>query len=975
MTLRLNEVKHGFKLIEEREIKEISSKAYVFEHEKSGARLIKIDNDDDNKVFSIGFRTPPEDSTGLTHILEHSVLCGSRKFNTKEPFVELLKGSLNTFLNAMTYPDKTIYPVASRNEKDYFNLMDVYMDAVLYPNIYKHPEIFMQEGWHYNIEEPKDELTYNGVVYNEMKGAYSSPESLMYRMVTKTVLPDTPYKEASGGDPEVIPDLTYEKFVNYHKKYYHPSNSYILLYGDGQLEKELKFLNENYLSDFDKIDVKSSIPTQKPFESLKEHSFEYGISEEDTLEDKTYLNLNFVVGKADEGELALAFEILTHMLLKTPAAPLKKALLDNGIGKAVSGEYSGSTKQPILTIVAKNCNEKDKDRFKEVVYSTLQELVDKGIDKETIEASINRIEFELREGEYDGYPKGLIHYTRIMDSWLYEGDPFVHLEYDKYFESIKSALKTNYFEALIKKYILDNKHSSFIILKPKKGLNEEKQKALKDKLDRVKNTLSEVEIKTLIDKCKALKERQNTADTEEALASIPMLSIEDIDRKAEILPLEERNLGGVKVLYHKLFTNKISYLNLYFNCKGLISEDVVYVRFLADILGKLDTKNYNYGNLSNKININTGGIAYSPVSYSLNGKEGEYTPYLLINLKTLLSKLEDGVDLLGEIIQNTVFDKEDRLLQIIKEIRSRIEGRLIDNGHRLALRKILAYCTEKGKYDEITLGLTYYQFLCDLEDNFDSKKSDIISKLKVSSEAIFNKNNLVISYSSEEEDYDVLEKIVPKLLSYLGVANISKDRFDFGEMVTNEGLLTQGNVQYVAKGGNFIKKGFSYHGSLNVLETISGFDYLWNNVRVKGGAYGVFANFRRDGGAYIVSYRDPNIKETIKVYDEMKDYLNNFTSNEREMTKYIIGTVRKLDYPLTTASKAEVSSANYFSNITSEDIQRERDEVLKTDDKTIRSFAPLVESVMNEDLICVVGNENKIKENKELFNTLEKVIK
>ncbi|WP_160672816.1 insulinase family protein [Clostridium sp. C8-1-8] len=975
MTLKINEVLHGFKLKDAKELKEISSKAYVFEHEKSGAKLIKIENDDDNKVFSIGFRTPPEDSTGLTHILEHSVLCGSRKFNTKEPFVELLKGSLNTFLNAMTYPDKTIYPVASRNEKDYFNLMDVYMDAVLYPNIYKYPEIFMQEGWHYNIENFKDDLAYNGVVYNEMKGAYSSPESLLYRMVNKTVLPDTPYKESSGGDPEFIPDLSYEQFLNFHKKYYHPSNSYILVYGDGDLDKELGFLDQNYLKDFDRVEVDSDIPTQKAFEKLSENEFEYGVSEEDSLEDKTYLNLNFVIGNAEEGELALAFEILAHMLLKTPAAPLKKALLDNGIGKAISGEYSGSIKQPVFSIIAKNCNEGDKEKFKNIVFSTLEQLCNNGIDKETIEASINRIEFELREGEYDGYPKGLIHYTRIMDSWLYGGDPFVHLQYDNYLENIKVALKEDYFEKLIRKYILENKHSSFIMLKPKKNLNEEKQKALKDKLTDIKKSFSEEQINELINKCKNLKERQNAPDTEEALASIPMLSIDDIDRKAEILPLEERNINGVKVLYHKLFTNKIAYLNLYFNSDALNSDDVVYVRFLADILGKLDTENYDYGTLSNKININTGGIAYSPVSYSINGDPDNFNPYLLINLKTLLNKLEDGVELLGEIIKNTVYDKEDRLLQLIKEIRSRIEGRLIDNGHRLALRKILSYCTEKGKYDEITLGLSYYEFLCKLEDSFSTEKKDIISKLKEVSKALFNKNNLIISYSSEEEDYKTLEHVTPKLVSYLEESDIDARVFSFGEIVTNEGLLTQGNVQYVAKGGNYIKKGFSYNGALNVLETISGFDYLWNNVRVKGGAYGVFANFRRDGGAYIVSYRDPNLKETIKIYDDMKDYLNNFTSNEREMTKYIIGTIRKLDYPLTTASKSEVAVANYLSNITAEDIQRERDEVLKADEKVIRSFAPLVQCVMEQDLICVVGNENKIKENKELFNTLEKVIK
>lgn len=974
MKLDINNNYNGFKVIEERELREINAKGYVFEHEKSGARLIKILSDDDNKVFSIGFRTPPNDSTGLPHILEHSVLCGSRKFDTKEPFVELLKGSLNTFLNAMTFPDKTIYPVASRNEKDFFNLMDVYLDAVLYPSIYKYPEIFMQEGWYYNLESKDGELTYNGVVYNEMKGAYSSPDSLLYRNVPKTLFPNTAYRESSGGDPEVIPELTYKNFIEFHKKYYHPSNSYILLYGNGDLTKELQFINENYLKDFDKINVDSEIKTEKPFDAIKEHEFTYGISEDDSLENKTYLNLNFVVGEAKDSELYLAFEILTHLLLKTPAAPIKKALLDKGIGKAISGEFNCSIKQPIFSIIAKGCNLEQKEEFKNVVFSTFRDLVEKGIDKELIEASINKTEFELREGDFEGYPKGLVYYIRMMDSWLYEGDPFSNLQYNNLFDKIKEALKSNYFEQLIEKYILSNSHSSLIVLKPEKGANEKKATQLKEKLNNIKASLSEKELEEIIERGKKLKERQGTPDSPEKLAVIPLLSLDDIDKKAEVLPLEEKEEDGVKMLYHQLATNKIAYLNLYFNTKTVPQSLIHYIRLLSDILGKISTSSYDYGTLSNQINIHTGGIAYNPTSYSISGKQGEFNPYFIINVKALMSNLKKAGELIAEIIKNSNFDDNKRLFQLVKEIKARIEGRLIDNGHRIALRKVLSYCSSKGAYDEELLGLSYYTFLSRLEKEFEEKREEIISNLKNTAQSIFNKNNIIVSFSCDKEEYINIKEVLPIILNSLGSDKLSYREYNFNLGHKNEGLLTQGNVQYVAKGGNYLDNGHKYGGGLNVLESILGFDYLWNNVRVKGGAYGVFANFRRDGGAYIVSYRDPSIKETLKVYDGIEDYLNQFKADEREMSKYIIGTIRKLDHPLTNSMKGEVATSYYLSNITQDDVQKEREEVLSVEVNTIRNFAPLVGDLMKQNYICVLGNEGKLKENSDIFNELKKVI-
>ena len=974
IAMEINQVYEGFKLEQIVELNEISSKGYLFTHEKSNGKLMKIQNDDDNKVFSIGFRTPPEDSTGVAHILEHSVLCGSRKFDTKEPFVELLKGSLNTFLNAMTFPDKTIYPVASRNEKDFFNLMDVYLDAVLYPNIYKHEEIFMQEGWHYKLEDKNSPLVYNGVVYNEMKGAYSSPDSILYRKVPETLFPTTTYKYSSGGDPKEIPNLTYEKFLDFHRKYYHPSNSFIMLYGNGDLNKELKFINHNYLNDFDKISIDSEIKTQKAQKEMVEKQHFYGISKEDNLKDKTFLSMNYVIGESTDRDLSLAFEVLDHLLLTTPAAPLKKALIDNGIGNAISGSFNNSIKQPIFSITAKGANDADKEKFKRVINNTLSELVEKGIDKTLIEASINKLEFQLREGDFEGYPKGLIYYMRVMESWLYGGNPFTHLQYDEAFKNIKKGLTTDYFEKLIEKYLLNNTHSSLVMLSPVRGQNEKDEDELVNKLEKIKASMSESEIENIISRCEKLKERQSTPDTKEALESIPLLSLKDIDKNAERLPLEETEHDGLKVLYHKIHTNKIGYVNLYFNTKAIEQENIQYIRLLSDVLGKINTKNYDYGTLSNLININVGEVYYNPISYSLKDKSDGFTPLFTGNIKVLSHNFSKALELISETISNTNFDDENRLLQLIKEIKARTESSLINNGHRIAMRRAISYVGSKGYYDEQIFGLSYYKFLCNLEKEFENNKNNIISNLKQTSSKIFNKNNLIIGFTGDEEDYNLFKESINKITDNLSKEELKYNEYKFNLEMKNEGLLTQGNVQYVAKAGDFKKDGFKYSGAFEVLESILGYDYLWNNVRVKGGAYGVFADFRRNGNSCIVSYRDPNIKETLDVYDSIGAYLKDFNCSDREMQKYIIGTIRKLDQPLSNSSKGDFSDMYYFAGITHEDLQREREEVINTNVDTIRGFKPLVDSVMSQGYICTLGNENKIIENKNIFKNLIKVI-
>lgn len=973
MKLEKGKIYNGFKLLEIKNIKEIEAEALLFEHEKIKAGLIKIISDDDNKVFSIGFKTPPKDSTGVAHILEHSVLCGSRKFDVKEPFVELLKGSLNTFLNAMTYPDKTVYPVASRNEKDFFNLMDVYLDAVLYPNIYKHEEIFMQEGWHYNLENKDDNLTYNGVVYNEMKGAYSSAESLLFRSIPGSLYPSTTYAISSGGDPEEIPQLTYKDFLDFHKKYYHPSNSYMFLYGNGDLEKELSFINDEYLSNFEKKDVDSEINVEVPFDKMAELELFYGIGKDEKEEGKSFYSLNFSIGEAIDSEKYLAFEILAYLLLRTTAAPIKKALIDAGIGKAVSGDYDNCIKQPCFTIYVKNANKDDKDKFKNIVFDTLKDLVKNGIDKELIEASINRVEFELREGDFGSYPKGLIYYLKSMDSWLYGGDPFTHLEYEPILEKIKTALTGNYFEELIEKYMINNTHSSIVSLYPKKGLNEEKQKALETKLEGLKKSFTDEELDGLVEKCKELKKRQETADKQDKLESIPLVSIEDISSKPEELPLIEKEINGVKVLHHNFYTNKISYVNLYFKTSAVSKELISKITFLSDILGKCSTKKYSYEKLSNIVNINTGGISYSPCSISDTSKYGDYTPYFEISLKCLESKLNTVFNILKEVILNTNLSDEKRIKQILDEKKSRIESAIFEGGHRVTGKKVLSYISEKGVYEEELSGLKYYDFLADASENFDIKQ--LKNELEEIVKLVFNKNNLIISFSGTDEDYSEFKTSIEGFIDSLNDENLKYNKYDFDVEVKNEGLLMQGDVQYIAKGGDYKREGYNFRGDMALLDTILGFDYLWNNVRVKGGAYGVFSSFRRDGSCYIVSYRDPNVKETLEVYDGVAKYLEDFNVSDREMQKYIIGTMRKLDSPITNSSKGEIATTLYLSGITYEQRVSERHDILDSNIETIKSFAPLLKSVMRQNCICALGNETKLKENETIFNSLVKVIK
>lgn len=971
--LSVNNIYHGFKLIATKNIKEITTEAFLFKHEKTGAKLLFLGNEDDNKVFSISFRTPPEDNTGVAHIVEHSVLCGSRKFNLKEPFVELVKGSLNTFLNAMTFPDKTMYPVASRNDKDFQNLMDVYLDAVFFPNIYKYPEILMQEGWHYELEHKDDELSYKGVVYNEMKGVFSSPESILDSKIFSSLFPNTTYGFESGGDPDEIIDLTNEKFLDFHSKYYHPSNSYIYLYGKIDILEKLKFIDEEYLTKFDAIVVNSEITKQTLFTDCVEKFANYPVSGNDELVDKTFLSLNYIVGEASEPEEMFAIQILEHLLLKTQAAPLKKALVDAKLGKDVLSMFNNDILQPTFSIILNGSNQDKKAEFIKVIDNTLKELVETGIDKKLIEASLSLLEFKLREADFGHSPKGLIYNIKCMTSWLYDEDPFMYLEYEDFLKKIKDEIDNNYFEKLIQDRFINNNHKTLVVLEPKQGMAEAKELEIKQQLVTVKETLTAVEVEKLILQTEKLKERQETPDSPENLASIPLLEITDINKNAEKLIFKELSQDSTKVLFHNLSTNKIAYLSLFFDASILPQNLIHYTYLFTELLGKVDTKNYKYADLANEVNINTGGIGYDLYAYSKDEDCNEYYPKFKIKAKALVEKLPNLTTLLVEIMHNSLFVDKKRVKDLVEQIKASLEMSLIRNAQQVAASRVTSYFSKSAKYNELG-SLSFYEFINNFNKNFEDEFSKLQDKFIEIKDILFNKHNLLTSITLSENEYQEFCDSYSIILESLGDKIYPSQKYEFDLQKINEGFMTSGKVQYVAKGANFLKLGYQYTGSLKVLETILRYDYFWNKIRVQGGAYGAFTHFRTNGNMVFGSYRDPNLTETIDVYNSTAEYLRNFDVSKREMVKYIIGTISGVDTPLTPQMKGSLAAECYIGKVTDEKIQQERDEILATNQLTIKELAKFIEEAMQENYLCVVGSESKITENKQVFNVTKHLI-
>lgn len=964
-----------YEILDEHRVEDVQSDGFILRHKKSGARIAILSNNDDNKVFYIGFRTPPEDETGVPHIIEHTTLCGSKKFPVKDPFIELAKGSLNTFLNAMTYPDKTVYPIASCNDQDFKNLMDVYLDAVFNPNITKYEEIFKQEGWHYELTGKDDELKINGVVYNEMKGAYSSPDEVLSSQIYRSLFPDNTYSKDSGGNPEYIPKLTYEAYLDFYHKYYHPSNSYIYLYGDMDVVERLEWLDKEYLSLYDYKKVNSEINKQPAFDEIKNVEAQYSITMDDSQENKTYLSYNRVVGDTLDEMLYQAFDVLDYALVSSPGAPVKQALIDAGIGDDVYGSYDAGILQPVFSFVAKNANASQADEFESIIENTLKEVVKTGINKEALLAGINSSEFKFREADFGQFPKGLLFGLNCLDSWLFDDmKPFIHLECLGTFAKLRKAVDTDYFEKLIQEYLLDNTHGSSVTVKPKRGLGNEREEALAKELSDYKASLSDEEIKKLIEDTEHLKKYQEEPSSDEDLRKLPMLTRADMKKNAMPFSNIEDELSDVKVVRHDIESNGIDYISFLFDAGDFAQSELGYLGFFTNALGLVSTEKYSYTDLANATNIYTGGISTGTASHPDIKDRNNFVFKFEVKLKVLEKNLDKALELMEQMLLTSDFTDTKRLGELVAQIKARLQANLSSSGHLVAAMRSMSSFSRYALYQDELKGIAFYRSICCIEKELSESPKSVSDKLAAIAKKLFARNRMLISFTGNNEAYGnakpSLEKVIAGFDKMSAVGNQAEVHFN----TAKEAFIDASQIQYVAKTGDFICEGYEYTGALRLLRIILSYDYLWINVRVKGGAYGCMNTFLRSGESYFVSYRDPNLSDTLDVYDRIPEYIKSFSPDERDMTKYIIGTFSALDTPMNPEAKGSRSLSAYLEGITYEQIQKERNEILNAQPEDIRRLADLVEAVLKKDSICVIGNENMIKESAGLFENVEKLI-
>lgn len=969
VTLIVNQSCQGFLVKQKTYIDEINSWGYLLEHIKSGARCLYLANNDDNKVFSISFRTPPNDDSGIPHILEHSSLCGSRKYRLKEPFVDLVKGSLNTFLNAMTYPDKTMYPVASRNAMDFHNLMDVYLDAVFYPLIYENKYTLKQEGWHYNIESPEDELSYNGVVYNEMKGVYSSADAFLENEAMKALFPASPYRFESGGYPDAIPELTQEKFEDFHKTYYSPENAYIFIYGDMDGEATLAFLDKEYLSNFERTGkVDSTIPLQAPLERTQEVEAYYPVAKDEDTKNKTYHELNIVTGVATNVLHTMALRLLENVLLESESSPLRRALIDAGIGQNISGSFSAAMLQPVFSIRAAGSEPELKDKFISTIYKTLQQITVDGLDKNLIEAALNSCEFRLKEADFGSYPKGLLYGIAAMDTWLYDGDPLEGFRYEKYLKQLREGLNTRFYENLIEGYLLDTTHKALVTLMPKPGMEEEHQAQEVEKMAALKATMSQEQLEKYAFECNELHRLQAEPDSEEARASIPLLQREDIRRDVECFSLQKEQYKANQLLFYSAKTNGIVYLNFNFDISGVSVEQLPLCFLLTDVLGKFNTKQYTYEEIATNSIKYTGGISFDVHSYSRAEDADKYHIYFQVKAKALLENLTRVFSILSSVALESLFTDVERFHELVAELDTDLQSSFFSRGQTIALARLFSYCSDAARVNEQDQ-FSYQVFIKQLLANFDSKAPVILESLQGLIAVFFQQSKFTLGYACDEANQQIVKE---QCLSFIDSLPLRDDftvkKVPLGNI--NEAIAAAGKVQYVAAGGNFVKHGFKFKGSMRVLETILRYEYLWTKIRIQGGAYGATAMFQLNGIAGFASYRDPQLTKSLDAYEAMPQWLANFECTARELDKYVIGTISTMDTPLTNSMALDRAVVNYLKDITDSKRQAIRNEVLDVTVQDIRDIAPVVDALLKDGYICVVGGEQPIEDNKKLFNSI-----
>lgn len=961
-------------LVSAEELKDLNSVGLLLKHKKSGARVVIVSGEDKNKVFSIGFKTPPTNDTGLQHILEHSTLCGSRKYPVKDPFVELVKGSLNTFLNAMTYPDKTVYPVASCNDTDFKNIVDVYMDAVFYPNIYKHKEIFKQEGWHYELEDKDAPLTVNGVVFNEMKGVYSSADDVLARYISSALFKDTCYAYESGGDPKAIPSLTYEEFLDYHRTYYHPSNSYIYLYGDFDVQERLDYLDSEYLKDFDKetCPVHPVIERQNAFDVPVDVTEKYAVTESEPIENNSILSETFAIGDALDAKLSLAMQALDYTLILSSGAVLKQAIVDAGIGVDVDSSYETSCLQPYYSIVVKNADPARKQEFLTLIDETLERLAEEGLNKDTLEAAINSMEFKYREADFGHFPKGLMYYLSMMDSWLYdENQPFIYAKLGGLYEELRAEINTGYFEELIKKYFLNNTHRAIVTMNPSYTLSSEIDAEEKERMAKIKASFSDEELESIMAEEKALKEYQSEASSQEELLKVPMLKLSDISKEPPYLPvIEEDKIGDARFVKSDIFTNGIAYMTLSFDMNRIPQEILPYAGIYASVIGLMDTEHYSYAEFSAETDKNVGSMTTDPTIY--RNVNAPFAPIAKFEVrgKALYGKVDKFFELAEEMLFHTDFSDEKRLKELLAKLVSRMESSMTGSGHVMASRLAKSQFSEPAYYTDLLHGYRFYKLVKKISGDFENEKQNLFAAFKTIQEVLFTQGNVLYHAGAETEGLETFSRAAAEFQNRMPAGTAPVQNWVFTPVHKRVAYTTSSQVNYVSRAGNFVKHGMEYNAALRVLKIIFSYEYLWINIRVKGGAYGCMSNFERNGDGALVSYRDPHIESTNKIYDGAGEYVKNFEVSDRDMLKFIIGTVGTLDTPLPASGLSALSYTVVITESSEDVIRKNREQVLNCNQESIRALAPLVQSCLDDDYMVVIGNEEQIKSHADMFDEI-----
>ncbi|HHB89919.1 MAG TPA: peptidase M16 [Anaerolineae bacterium] len=958
---------HGFELVEARDIPEINSRVRLFRHIKTGARLISVENDDENKVFGIGFRTPPSDSTGVAHILEHVVLAGSRKYRVKEPFVELLKGSLNTFLNAMTWPDRTIYPVASTNTKDFYNLIDVYLDAVFYPLL--RPLTFRQEGWHFEIDD-EGNLSYKGVVFNEMKGAYSSPDNVLYRTIQQSLFPDTTYGLDSGGDPRHIPDLTYEQFKAFHDAYYHPANAWIFFYGNDKPKKRLKIMNK-WLRDFGPQKVDSHVPLQSRWNEPKVMRVPY-IAGEDG---KAFVTVNWLWSEVADPEEALAQEVLNHILMGTPASPLRKALIDSGLGEDIAGYgLDDDLRQSFFAAGLKGTEEDQAEAIEKVIFDTLTQLAEEGIDPKTVEASLNTIEFQLREMNTGRYPRGLFLYMRTLPFWIYDHDPFAAIAFENPLEAIKAKALNGggYFESMIRRYLLDNPHRVRLTLFPDPKLKEDLEAKEQERLAREKARLTEQELQRIREEMEALHQLQETPDDPEALAAIPRLKLKDLDKTVPTIPIDVSELAGGRLLYHDLATNGILYLDVGLDLSVLPADLLPYVPLYARALVDMGNEDEDFVSLRQRIGAKTGGITTEPLLVS--ALDGQPVTWLFVRGKAMMHQVDDLAGIVRDILTKTQLDDPDRFRQIVLEEKARQEASLVPMGHMVVHNRLKAHFSLAGWAEEQMAGVSYLFFLRALAERLEKDWPQVLTDLRRVNDLLVNRGRMVWNVTLDEANWQGARSAIENLAAAIPVREATSTSWQPDPMPEREALLIPAQVNYVGKGGSLYALGYELDGSAFAINAFLRTTWLWEQVRMKGGAYGGFSLFDHRTGLFdYLSYRDPNLLNTLRVYDQTADFLRQVALPKDEIVKSIIGAVSRKDPYLLPDARGWTSMVRYFTGEDDAYRQRLHDQLLETSEADFRAFADVLAELNRTAHIVVMGAEAKVEEaNAELTPPLTK---